>query len=69
MAYLGQGAQLITNGDVVVLNIFFASIPGGAGSGTYWFVTLACSIDTFSFNFRFVYVLAILATVSLSQLR
>jgi KUP system potassium uptake protein len=38
MAYLGQGAQLITNGEVVIQNVFYATIPGGAGSGMYWFV-------------------------------
>lgn len=37
MAYLGQGAQLITNGDVVIANVFYSTIPGGAGSGMYWY--------------------------------
>ena len=43
MAYLGQGAQMITNGEVVIQNVFYATIPGGAGSGMYWFVCFTCS--------------------------
>lgn len=51
MAYLGQGAKLITNGNEVISNVFYTTIPGGAGSGMYWFV----------------YVIAILATLVASQ--
>jgi K+ transporter len=39
MAYLGQGAQLITNGDAVIQNVFYATIPGGAGSAMYWYAS------------------------------
>ncbi|EGG09512.1 uncharacterized protein MELLADRAFT_104243 [Melampsora larici-populina 98AG31] len=38
LAYLGQGAQLITNGDHVITNIFYQSIPGGSGGGLWWIV-------------------------------
>ncbi|KAG8800880.1 hypothetical protein FRC19_008514 [Serendipita sp. 401] len=51
LAYLGQGAKLITNGDVVIAHVFYASVPGGAGKPLYWFV----------------YVVAILATLVASQ--
>ncbi|KAG8798547.1 hypothetical protein FRC16_007060 [Serendipita sp. 398] len=51
LAYLGQGAKLITNGDVIISNVFYASIPGGAGKPLYWVV----------------YVVAILATIVASQ--
>ena len=36
LAYLGQGAKLITEGDKVIANIFYSTIPGGAGGPLYW---------------------------------
>lgn len=51
LAYLGQGAKLITGGDKVLPNIFYLSIPGGSGSPTYWIG----------------FVLGILATIIASQ--
>jgi KUP system potassium uptake protein len=36
LAYLGQGAQLIVNGPTVIPNVFYLSIPGGAGGALYW---------------------------------
>lgn len=36
LAYLGQGAKLISDPSVLS-NIFFASIPGGVGGGYWWF--------------------------------
>ncbi|PVG00638.1 potassium transporter [Serendipita vermifera] len=50
-AYLGQGAKLITDGETVIQNVFYSSIPGGAGKPLYWIV----------------YVFAILATLVASQ--
>ncbi|KAG8908675.1 hypothetical protein FRC01_007307, partial [Tulasnella sp. 417] len=47
LAYLGQGARIITDGDAVMSNIFYSTIPGPVGGGLYWIV----------------YVFAILATV------
>lgn len=38
LAYLGQGAQLITNGDHVITNIFYQSIPGGSTGPLWWIV-------------------------------
>ncbi|KAG0142024.1 hypothetical protein CROQUDRAFT_663100 [Cronartium quercuum f. sp. fusiforme G11] len=38
LAYLGQGAQLITNGEHVISNIFYQSIPGPTGGGIWWIV-------------------------------
>lgn len=43
LAYLGQGAQLIINGDQVIQNVFFQSIPGGVGSG-FWYFTFVFGI-------------------------
>ncbi|KAG8830264.1 hypothetical protein FRC18_008356 [Serendipita sp. 400] len=51
IAYLGQGAKLIIDGDAVIANVFYASIPGGAGKPLYWIV----------------YVVSILATLVASQ--
>jgi len=36
LAYLGQGAALITQGPDVVKNIFYRSIPGGQGGALWW---------------------------------
>jgi KUP system potassium uptake protein len=36
LAYLGQGAALITRGPDVVTNIFYRSIPGGQGGALWW---------------------------------
>ncbi|ORY80251.1 potassium transporter [Leucosporidium creatinivorum] len=36
LAYLGQGAKLVTDPSVLS-NVFFASIPGGVGGGYWWF--------------------------------
>ncbi|KAG8951578.1 hypothetical protein FRC04_005865 [Tulasnella sp. 424] len=36
LAYLGQGARLIADGDAVMSNIFYATIPGPVGGGLYW---------------------------------
>ncbi|EFP81578.2 uncharacterized protein PGTG_07827 [Puccinia graminis f. sp. tritici CRL 75-36-700-3] len=36
LAYLGQGAVLITDGPEVVTNIFYRSIPGGQGGALWW---------------------------------
>ncbi|PWN89725.1 potassium transporter [Acaromyces ingoldii] len=36
LAYLGQGAKLITDGPTVLPNIFYLTIPGGQGNAVYW---------------------------------
>lgn len=36
LAYLGQGARLITDGDAVMANIFYSTIPGPVGGPLYW---------------------------------
>lgn len=38
LAYLGQGAQMITNGDHVISNVFYQSIPGPTGGVLWWIV-------------------------------
>jgi KUP system potassium uptake protein len=47
LAYLGQGARLIVDGDTVITNVFYTSIPGKANGPLFWII----------------YVWAILATV------
>lgn len=49
LAYLGQGAQLIVNGDVVITSVFYQSIPGTTGSPLYW-IMCKFSISTALLN-------------------
>lgn len=51
LAYLGQGARLITDGQSVFSNIFYQTIPGSSGGPLFWIL----------------YVFAILATIIASQ--
>ncbi|KAJ6621773.1 potassium transporter [Mycena sp. CBHHK59/15] len=51
LAYLGQGARLIRDGDAVIDNVFYNTIPGPANGGLFWVV----------------FVFAILATIIASQ--
>lgn len=51
LAYLGQGSQLIVNGDNVISNVFYRTIPGEHNGPLFWIV----------------YVYAILATLIASQ--
>ncbi|KZT21026.1 potassium transporter [Neolentinus lepideus HHB14362 ss-1] len=51
LAYLGQGARLIRDGDAVFSNIFYQTIPGDANGPLFWIL----------------YVFAILATLIASQ--
>jgi KUP system potassium uptake protein len=38
LAYLGQGARLIVDGENVINNVFYRSIPGPVNGGLYWYV-------------------------------
>ncbi|KAG8843145.1 hypothetical protein FRB96_004344 [Tulasnella sp. 330] len=38
LAYLGQGARLIRDGEVVLANVFYQTIPGPTGGALYWIV-------------------------------
>ncbi|CAE6535257.1 unnamed protein product [Rhizoctonia solani] len=40
LAYLGQGARLITDGEEVFSNIFYKTIPGPIGGPLYWIMFL-----------------------------
>lgn len=40
ITYLGQGARLIVDGESVIQNIFYRSIPGPINGGLYWYVYL-----------------------------
>ncbi|VDB98094.1 unnamed protein product [Peniophora sp. CBMAI 1063] len=51
LAYLGQGAKLIVDGDNIIQNVFYTSVPGGSDSPMFWVM----------------YVFAILATLIASQ--
>ncbi|CDK27114.1 unnamed protein product [Kuraishia capsulata CBS 1993] len=45
LTYLGQAAFLMEHPDAVE-NIFYRSIPGGVGSGFYWFVFVISTLAT-----------------------
>ncbi|KAG6853925.1 hypothetical protein C0991_012415 [Blastosporella zonata] len=51
LAYLGQGARLIVDGDAVISNVFYQTIPGPKNGPLFWIV----------------FVFAILATIIASQ--
>ncbi|KAL4246799.1 Potassium transporter [Abortiporus biennis] len=51
LAYLGQGARLIVDGEKVLSNLFYATIPGGQNGPLFWIL----------------YVFAVLATLIASQ--
>jgi KUP system potassium uptake protein len=51
LAYLGQGARLIADGEAVFSNIFYQTIPGAHNGPLYWIT----------------FVVAILATVGVSD--
>ncbi|KAH9941946.1 potassium transporter [Amylocystis lapponica] len=51
LAYLGQGARLIVDGEAVLSNIFYRTIPGPVNGPLFWII----------------YVFAILATLIASQ--
>ncbi|KIJ49086.1 hypothetical protein M422DRAFT_777639 [Sphaerobolus stellatus SS14] len=51
LAYLGQGARLIVDGEAVLSNVFYQTIPGPANGPLFWIM----------------YILAILATLVASQ--
>lgn len=36
LAYLGQGARLIVDGETVLENVFYQTIPGPTGGALYW---------------------------------
>ena len=38
LAYLGQGARLVVDGDAVISNVFYNSIPGPTGGPLWWIV-------------------------------
>lgn len=46
LAYLGQGARIITDGDAVMSNIFFKTIPGEQGAPFYWIIFVVSILTT-----------------------
>lgn len=36
LAYLGQGARLIADGEKIFANIFYLTIPGPPNGGLFW---------------------------------
>ncbi|KAF9644319.1 potassium transporter [Thelephora ganbajun] len=38
LAYLGQGARIIKDGDAVMNNIFYATIPGSSNGPLFWII-------------------------------
>ncbi|CAK9435818.1 uncharacterized protein LODBEIA_P04890 [Lodderomyces beijingensis] len=45
LCYLGQGAYIIKYPDAYI-NPFFLSLPGGTGSGIYWFMFVFATLST-----------------------
>lgn len=37
LAYLGQGARLIRDGEAVLSNVFYQTIPGPPNGPLYWY--------------------------------
>ena len=65
LAYLGQGARLIRDGDAVLSNLFYETIPGSHNGPLYWYV-LQHDFNILSFSnnsLRVMFVFGILATV------
>ncbi|KAF9029604.1 potassium transporter [Hymenopellis radicata] len=46
LAYLGQGARLIADGEAVIQNVFYRSIPGGLNGGLWWVMWLVALLAT-----------------------
>lgn len=75
LAYLGQGAKLITDTRNVLPNVFFNSVPGGVGSPFWWitfvFAILAAVIasqgSSFTLPASLILPAMISATFSLTQ--
>lgn len=40
LAYLGQGARLIVDGEHVLQNVFYNSIPGPHNGALFWYFIL-----------------------------
>ncbi|KAE9409281.1 potassium transporter [Gymnopus androsaceus JB14] len=47
LAYLGQGARLIVDGDNVVQNAFYRSIPGSSDGPLFWIMFVIAILATF----------------------
>ncbi|KIY46736.1 potassium transporter [Fistulina hepatica ATCC 64428] len=68
LAYLGQGARLIVDGEAALSNVFYQTIPGNPNGPLWWHVYFPLgSIVLLKPGFRMVFVFAILATVIASQ--
>jgi KUP system potassium uptake protein len=46
LAYLGQGARLINDGDSVIENVFYKSIPGPANGALFWIMFVFAILAT-----------------------
>ncbi|EKM57720.1 uncharacterized protein PHACADRAFT_251527 [Phanerochaete carnosa HHB-10118-sp] len=47
LAYLGQGARLIVDGEAVLFNLFYATIPGSTNGPLYWIMFVLGILATF----------------------
>ncbi|KAF9510974.1 hypothetical protein BS47DRAFT_1347297 [Hydnum rufescens UP504] len=50
LAYLGQGAKLITDGPNVISNVFYTTIPGGHNGALYWWLIASQALITATFS-------------------
>ena len=64
LAYLGQGARLIVDGEAVLSNLFYQTIPGSANGPLYWSVVGFVVLKEANRRYRIMFVFGILATVS-----
>ncbi|KAE9408952.1 potassium transporter [Gymnopus androsaceus JB14] len=70
LAYMGQGARLIVDGENVLPNVFYQSIPGPTNGPLFWQVRrriLLFSLSDRICTDRIMFVVAILATFVASQ--
>lgn len=40
LAYLGQGARLVVDGEAVISNVFYLTIPGPHNGVLFWYVII-----------------------------
>jgi KUP system potassium uptake protein len=65
LAYLGQGARLIADGEEVFSNVFYKTIPGPTGGPLYWIMflfailaTVSLTLYTFPWNYLCNYLIS-----------
>ena len=57
LAYLGQGAKVITEGETVMSNIFYTTIPGRHNGPLYWIEWLFALLATVWWHRSNIYIM------------